>query len=53
MMAFTMSARLRAIVLADGTVKPIMRIAETHCFNAYTVMLDVNCVSITLCMCTS
>ena len=52
MLALTMSARLRAIVLADGTVKPIVRIAET-CFNASTVMLDVNCASITLSMRTS
>ena len=53
MMALTMSARLCAIVLADGTVKPIVRMAETHCLNASTVMLEVNYVSITVCMCTS
>jgi hypothetical protein len=53
MMALTMSALLCAIVLADGTVKPILRMVETHCFNASTVMLVVNCVSITWCMCTS
>jgi len=53
MMALTVLALLYTIVLADGTVKPILRMVETKCFNASTVMIEVNCVSITWCICTS